>query len=41
MAGAIALIFCGFVLSPFFAVVGVIIFAVALRGWILELLHGA
>ena len=40
LAGGIAMLFMGFVLFPAFGVVGVIVIAVALRGWVLELLHG-
>jgi len=40
LAWGIGFLFMGFVLSPAFGVVGVIVIAVALRGWIGELLHG-
>lgn len=40
LAGGIALFLLGFILSPFFSLVGLILIAVALRGWVGELLHG-
>lgn len=40
LAGGIALFLVGFILSPFFSLLGVILIAVALRGWVREMLHG-
>lgn len=40
LASGIALFLLGFILSPFFSLFGVVLIAVALRGWAGELLNG-
>jgi len=40
LAGGIALFLLGFILSPFFSLLGLILIAVAIRGWVGEILNG-
>lgn len=40
MAAGVSLILAGVILTPIFSIVGILLAAVALAGWIRELLHG-